>query len=53
MSADGGADWAASSRLSLSVTGFYLRQHDAIDYVRANPTQKWQAVNLSGFDLRV
>lgn len=47
-SGDGGADWSPSTRLSLSVTGFYSRQHDAIDYVRANPAQKWQAVNLSG-----
>jgi len=47
-SGDGGADWVPSTRLSLSVTGFYSRQHDAIDYVRPNATQKWQAVNLSG-----
>jgi outer membrane cobalamin receptor len=47
-SGDGGADWALSARLSLSVTGFYSRQHDAIDYVRLNATQKWQATNLSG-----
>jgi outer membrane cobalamin receptor len=47
-SGDGGADWAPSTHLSLSVTGFYSRQHNAIDYVRANPAAKWQAVNLSG-----
>ena len=47
-SGDGGADWVPSTRLSLSVTGFYSRQHNAIDYVRPNATQKWQAVNLSG-----
>ena len=47
-SGDGGADWAPSTHLSLSVTGFYSRQHNAIDYVRATSTQKWQAVNLSG-----
>jgi iron complex outermembrane receptor protein len=47
-SGDGGVDWVPSARLSLSVTGFYSRQHDAIDYVRANPNVKWQAVNLSG-----
>jgi iron complex outermembrane receptor protein len=47
-SGDGGADWVPSSRLSLSVTGFYSRQHNAIDYVRASPAQKWQAANLSG-----
>ncbi|MGC1462945.1 MAG: TonB-dependent receptor [Terracidiphilus sp.] len=47
-SGDTGVDWVPSTRLSLSVTGFYSCQHDAIDYVRANATVKWQAVNLSG-----
>jgi iron complex outermembrane receptor protein len=47
-SGDFGADWVPSSRVSLSVTGFYSRQHDAIDYVRANASSKWQATNLSG-----
>jgi iron complex outermembrane receptor protein len=47
-SGDGGADWILSSRVSVSVTGFYSRQHDAIDYVRANPNVLWQAANLSG-----
>ncbi len=47
-SGDGGADWVPSTHLSLSVTGFYSRQHDTIDYVRANSTAKWQAANLSG-----
>lgn len=47
-SGDGGTDWAPSERISLSVTGFYSRQHDAIDYVRTSAAQKWQAVNLSG-----
>jgi hypothetical protein len=27
---------------------FYSRQHDAIDYVRANASQRWQATNLVG-----
>ncbi len=47
-SGDGGVDWAASSRFSLSATGFYSREHDTIDYVRASPTAQWQAVNLNG-----
>jgi iron complex outermembrane receptor protein len=58
-SGDGGVDWAPSSRLTLSATGFYSRQHDAIDYVRAAslpnalvptwcPVNIWCAVNLSG-----
>ena len=47
-SGEGGVDWIPSSRLSLSATGFYNRQHDTIDYVRTSPTAKWNAVNLSG-----
>jgi iron complex outermembrane receptor protein len=47
-SGEGGADWSPSSRVALSVTGFYSRQHDAIDYVRANSNDLWQAANLSG-----
>jgi outer membrane receptor protein involved in Fe transport len=34
-SGEAGADWSPSSRLTLSATGFYSRQHDAIDYLRA------------------
>jgi iron complex outermembrane receptor protein len=58
-SGEGGADWAASGRFSLSVTGFYSRQHDTIDYLRAATlpnsllppdciVNTWCAVNLSG-----
>ncbi len=47
-SGDGGVDWNPSPRLDVSVTGFYSRQHDAIDYVRATSADPWQAVNLSG-----
>ena len=61
-SGEAGADWVQSSRLRLSATGFYNRQHDTIDYLRylsatppANsvlpascPTDTWCAVNLSG-----
>lgn len=47
-SGDGGADWNPSPRLTLSATGFYTREHDAIDYVRASSAAQWQATNLSG-----
>jgi iron complex outermembrane receptor protein len=52
-SGEGGVDWVPSSRLSLSATGFYSREHDTIDYVRLLPTlstpaPKWNAANLSG-----
>ena len=54
-----GADWTPFSRLSASATGFYSRQHDAIDYVRAAsipnsflpagcPVNIWCAANLNG-----
>jgi outer membrane cobalamin receptor len=47
-SGEGGADWTPGRKLELSATGFYSRQHDTIDYVRADPTAQWHAVNLSG-----
>lgn len=47
-SGEGGADWYAGAKITASFTVFYSRQHDAIDYVRANPTQLWHATNLSG-----
>ncbi|HUY80587.1 MAG TPA: TonB-dependent receptor [Acidobacteriaceae bacterium] len=47
-SGEGGADWYPGARLEASVTVFYSRQHDAIDYVRADPSQLWRAENLSG-----
>jgi len=47
-SGEGGADWSATSKLSISAAGFYSRQHDTIDYVRANAALPWKASNLSG-----
>ncbi|HEX5235074.1 MAG TPA: TonB-dependent receptor [Silvibacterium sp.] len=47
-SGEGGADWYGGARVTASVTYFYSRQHDAIDYVRADPAQKWRAGNLNG-----
>jgi iron complex outermembrane receptor protein len=44
---DGGADWFPTPRSLASVTVFYDRQHDTIDYVRANPSDKWMASNLT------
>jgi iron complex outermembrane receptor protein len=48
-SGDAGADWYANTRITASLTLFYSRQHDAIDYVRANPADLWHATNLAGF----
>ncbi len=58
-SGDGGADWAPSTKLMLSATGFYSQQHGTIDYVRAAtlpnlnlpagcPANIWCADNLNG-----
>jgi len=59
-SANAGTDWNASSKLALSVTGFYSQQHATIDYVRTpslpNPwlpasctaANTWCAANLNG-----
>ena len=47
-SGEGGVDWYAGTKITASLTVFYSRQHDAIDYVRANPSQLWRATNLSG-----
>jgi iron complex outermembrane receptor protein len=57
-SGEAGADWTIS-HLSLSATGFYSRQHNTIDYLRAASlpnsllpagciVNTWCAVNLSG-----
>jgi outer membrane cobalamin receptor len=43
-----GADWAASSRVSISATAFYSHQHATIDYVRTNANDLWRAANLNG-----
>jgi outer membrane cobalamin receptor len=59
-SSDVGVDWAASTKLTLSATGFYSQQHDTIDYVRAatlpnaylpascTAADTWCADNLNG-----
>ncbi len=45
---DGGADWYLNTNTAASVTIFYSRQSNAIDYVRTNASQPWQATNLTG-----
>ncbi len=45
---EAGLDWFVGAQSYASVTGFYSRQHDAIDYVRANANDKWHASNLTG-----
>jgi outer membrane cobalamin receptor len=43
---EGGLQWTASARLGGSATFFHRREHDVIDYVRANPNEIWRAVNI-------
>ncbi|MHB1021434.1 MAG: TonB-dependent receptor plug domain-containing protein [Acidobacteriaceae bacterium] len=45
---DGGVDWYPTARTAASLTVFYSRQQNAIDYVRASTNQPWQATNLVG-----
>ena len=46
---EGGVDWFASAKFFLESTVFTSLQHQAIDYVRANANEKYQATNLSNF----
>ena len=45
---DGGVDWYANARLTLTATVFHSDQTNAIDYVRASESDPWQAENLQG-----
>jgi iron complex outermembrane receptor protein len=46
-SGDGGVDWYGSAKTTTSLTIFYSQQHDAIDYIRTNASEPWQATNLA------
>jgi iron complex outermembrane receptor protein len=45
---EGGVNWFPKPRLALTVTAFYSRQHDTIDYTRAAEADPWMASNLPG-----
>ena len=45
---EAGADWYPGSRVAATVTAFYSKQKDTIDYTRVSPAYPWQATNLSG-----
>jgi vitamin B12 transporter len=45
---EGGVDWYPAPRIASSLTVFYSRQKDTVDYTRASPSDPWQANNLSG-----
>lgn len=43
---EGGADWHIGARIKLAATVFDRRETDDIDYVRANSSEIWQAMNF-------
>lgn len=44
---EGGLDWNAGANVRGNVTVFQRRESNGIDYVRASPTDVWQATNLN------
>jgi iron complex outermembrane receptor protein len=45
---ESGVDWYPKARIGASLTVFYSRQKDTIDYTRASSSDLWQASNLPG-----
>jgi vitamin B12 transporter len=45
---DAGVSWFPKPQLAATITAFYSRQHDTIDYTRASEADPWQASNLPG-----
>ncbi|RRA49371.1 TonB-dependent siderophore receptor [Acidipila sp. EB88] len=45
---EGGVDWYATTRVAATLTGFYSRQKNTIDYTRVSSADPWQASNLPG-----
>ncbi len=43
---EGGLEWNGPRSLQANVTVFQLREQDVIDYMRASPTDLWQATNI-------
>jgi len=48
---EGGLDWSpAKAPLTLTATGFSLRQRNGIDYSKYSLSEPWQATNVANFD---
>jgi iron complex outermembrane receptor protein len=45
---DAGVSWYPRPDVAATITAFYSRQHDTIDYTRASEADPWQASNLPG-----
>jgi outer membrane cobalamin receptor len=45
---DAGVSWFPKPQVAATITAFYARQHDTIDYTRAIEADPWQASNLPG-----
>ena len=49
---DAGVNWFPNAKVAATVTAFYSRQHDTIDYTRASDADPWQASNLPGVQFK-
>jgi vitamin B12 transporter len=45
---DAGVSWFPKPQVAATITAFYSRQHNTIDYTRASEEDPWQASNLPG-----
>jgi vitamin B12 transporter len=45
---DAGVSWFPKPQVAATITAFYSRQHNTIDYTRASEADPWQASNLPG-----
>jgi iron complex outermembrane receptor protein len=45
---DAGVSWFPKPQVTATITAFYARQHNTIDYTRASEANPWQASNLPG-----
>ena len=45
---DAGVSWFPRPQVTATITAFYARQHNTIDYTRASEADPWQASNLPG-----
>jgi iron complex outermembrane receptor protein len=49
---DAGVSWFPKPQVAATITAFYSRQHDTIDYTRAAEADPWQASNLPGVQFK-
>jgi vitamin B12 transporter len=49
---DAGVSWFPKPEVAATITAFYSRQHNTIDYTRATEAEPWQASNLPGVQFK-